>query len=631
MTVYSSFEQIPAKIKYEKFSEKIGVCHNTSAFSSEDTLTLTVRVPRCFCADGGVLRLYVDGNQTLRTLPLEPDSGFYPDCDKFSVTFKAADICLDGKCGLFYYTFGIDTVYGRLYTSKYGDVSPDQFNVPNIQLTVYEEGFATPDKFKGGMMYQIFVDRFYWGKEKIQPDENKILNNDWENGTPQFAGKPGGFVANNMFFGGNLWGVAEKLDYIASLGVDTLYLCPVFDSASNHKYDTGDYMKIDRMFGGEEAFDNLISELDKRGMKLILDGVFNHTGSDSKYFNKYRRYEGDGAYNSKESPYYDWYDFENYPDKYRCWWGIDILPAVNSRNPSYLEFMHGENGVIRHYLKKGLSGWRLDVADELSDEFLDRLRTAAKTEKPDSLIIGEVWEDASNKIAYSSRRRYFQGKQLDSVMNYPLKVAVINFILTKDNSQLVEVSKELYSHYPKEVSDVLMNFLGTHDTERILSVLADVDISSMKNSVLAEYRLPQEVRQKAVERLKLAWATLAAFPGIPCIYYGDEAGMEGGHDPFNRMPYIWGKEDKSLVEFYRRVGKVRRSENAFAKGDFKIIETFDKGKLLFTRDNIAVAVNLTDEAWEIEFDTVVQRLLSDDKCGGKICEVKAGSVEYFRL
>ncbi|MBQ8250038.1 MAG: glycoside hydrolase family 13 protein [Clostridia bacterium] len=620
-------------VKYEKYSSLRGNVTPYGAFSSDDTLYLRVRVPRAVTASAVSLRIYRDDDMSESVINV-PLIEFSDSDDVFEVSLPLGELCLNGEDGLFYYTFIIETSHGRLYTSRDGGLYSDEQQVEKVQLMVYKSDYSVPQKFRGSMMYQIFVDRFYDGGRSIPPDGKKVYNPDWQNGVPQYAEIPGQALANNEFFGGNLWGVAEKLDYISSLGVDTLYLCPIFESASNHKYDTGDYMKIDRMFGGEEAFDNLIAECKKRGMKLILDGVFNHTGDDSRYFNRYGSYNSVGAYQSEESPYFDLYTFEEFPEKYRCWWGIDILPAVDSNNPSWREFICGKDGVIRHYLRRGIDGWRLDVADELSDAFLYELRHAAREENPDAMIIGEVWEDASNKLAYGKRRHYFRGGQLDSVMNYPLKEAIIDYILGGDCTRLKKTARELWSHYPEAVSHALMNFLSTHDTERILSVLADVGVSSMPNRELASFRLDKDTRQKAVERLKLAWTLLAAFPGIPCIFYGDEAGMEGGRDPFNRMPYIWGNEDAELVGFYRRIGMIRKSEPLFWMGDLEIIETGYKSRFMLAREydgrRLIAAVNLSSDEWSLEFEKSPVRLIEKRECGG-VVSLAPFAAEYFVL
>lgn len=621
------------RVVFRKISEKRGDVSLSGAFADDDTLTLWVRVPRALCADNVSLRLYRDDDMSVKMLPAHLLE-FAEAHDVYAVTLKLSEICLSDGGGLFYYTFVLSTPIGEVYADRSGTLSADGSSVSSEQLTVYNASLRVPEKFRGGMMYQIFVDRFFDGGRPVAPTVGKIRNCDWENGIPMFAETPGDALANNEFFGGNLWGVADKLDYIASLGVDTLYLCPIFEAASNHKYDTGDYMKVDSMFGGEEAFDHLVRECKTRGMRLILDGVFNHTGADSKYFNKFGSYDSVGAYNSQDSEYYKWYSFEQYPDEYNCWWGIKILPAVKSTEPSYREFICGENGVIRHWLRRGIDGWRLDVADELSDVFLDELKAAAREENPESIVFGEVWEDASNKIAYDKRRRYFRGKQLDSVMNYPLKEAVIDFILGGDSTRLKETAAELWVHYPESVSHALMNFLGTHDTERILTVLADAGTKEMTNLELAGFRLDAKQRRIAKKRLKLAWTLLCAFPGIPCIYYGDEAGMEGGRDPFNRMPYVWGREDSELVSFYRKIGSIRKSEPLFANGDLRIIDTGDPAQFMLCREymgrRLFAAVNMSEKPWEIEFESAPRRLIRKGKASGSVI-LASQTAEYFVL
>ncbi len=568
-----------------------------SAFSCADTLTLELHIPEALSPQNVKLQLWLDDtmeNKSYDVTHLENRDGFVV----FSYTFDFAEIC-DCNSGLFYYHFSFDSTNGRAYVSRNGDtLSPEILyegsNISSYQLLVYPESFTTSDTIKGGVMYQIFVDRFNRGSITVPVREDAEINPDWENGIPQYAEYQGGFVKNNMFFGGTLYGVCEKLDYLTSLGVNIIYLNPIFEAYSNHKYDTGDYMKVDEMFGGETAFDKLVAEADKRGIKIILDGVFNHTGSDSIYFNKNNRYNTVGAYNSPDSPYSDWYFFDNYPDDYKSWWGIEILPKLNGRNPELAEYLCGESGVVRSYLRRGAYGWRLDVADELDSDLLEKIRAAAKAEREDTVIIGEVWEDASNKVAYDRRRRYFRGAELDSVMNYPLRNATIEYMKTGDAHTLARTAKEIYSHYPKQVSDTLMNFLGTHDTERILSVLGGEDISAMTNAELSHYKMSEESRERAIKLLKLAYVIIATMPGVPCIYYGDEAGSEGARDPFNRLPYPWGRENTELVEWYKRIGEIRRSEKLFEKGYFRVVSC-DDGVFAYERfdtdEKITVVIN----------------------------------------
>ncbi len=576
------------------------------AFDNRETLTFTLTARREDGMTDPVMEIYRDDDGAILRYPFKwVESDFVSD--RYTLTLDTLSLCAKGEVsGLFWYTILLDAPEGhrRVSCNPYSYapvVAPANWGHSAFQLTVYEAGREAPHTFAGGMMYHIFVDRFAKGGN-VPVREDAILEEDWENGIPQFADRPGGFVANNLFFGGTLWGVAEKLDYLASLGVTVLYLSPIFEAYSNHKYDTGDYRRVDAMFGGDEAFDHLIAEAHSRGIKIILDGVFNHTGSDSRYFNRQGRYDTLGAYQSKESPYYDWYDFEDYPDRYRSWWGIEILPSVTTKHPAYREFICGEDGVIRHYLRRGADGWRLDVADELDRTLLEDIYHAAHAEKPDAPIYGEVWEDASNKIAYTTRRRYFRGHGLDSVMNYPLKVGVIDFIRTGCKDKLFEATAGLYSHYPKATSDLLMNFLGTHDTERVLTVLSGIGEEGRPNDVLATYKMPADVRVRAVELLKLAFTLVATLPGVPCVYYGDEAGMEGYHDPFNRMPYPWGREEPTLVAHYAAIGKLRADyRELFGKGYLRVKEDTPEGVFAFERwwggERILVAVNRSHESW----------------------------------
>lgn len=404
--------------------------------------------------------------------------------------------------------------------------------------------FQCPNWLKNGVMYQIFPDRFARSSSYISPNQNKehILREDW-GGQPNHLPDSAGIVQNNDFFGGNLRGILEKLPYLSELGVTVLYLNPIFEAYSNHRYDTADYMKIDPLLGTEEDFTTLCREAFSYGIRIILDGVFNHTGSDSLYFNKKGRYPTIGAYQSKESPYYSWFKFSEWPDQYESWWGVDTLPSVDETNPSYLAYiLQNEDSVIRHWLRCGASGFRLDVVDELPDLFLDELRQVVKSENQDAAIIGEVWEDASTKISYGQRRRYLDGSQLDSVMNYPLRKSIIRFIKEDQNAhELAATIEGLWRNYPETVFYGLMNFLGTHDTPRILTVFSeDVD------------------QTQARQRLFCALILWALLPGIPSIYYGDELGMTGGKDPFNRRCFIPEDQDPIIFRHYKRLLNFRK-------------------------------------------------------------------------
>ena len=359
-------------------------------------------------------------------------------------------------------------------------------------------------------------------------------------------------------------GIRLKLPYLKSLGVTCLYLNPIFEAHSNHRYDTADYNKIDPLLGTQEDFCNLCEEAHKQGIRILLDGVFNHTGSDSVYFNKKKRYPGKGAYNSKKSRYYGWYYFTKHPDEYACWWGVKIMPTLNKNNPAVQQFFMGKEGVIHHWLSKGADGFRLDVADELGDLFLDGIHARVKAEDPGKLVLGEVWEDASNKISYSVQRRYLQGKQLDSVMNYPFKDAILNFFQDHDGEEFCERILTIVENYPTPVLNLVMNSISTHDTLRAITALAGPPRNSLSKDLQATYQMDWGTYQHGKYLLKMAAALQFTLPGIPCIYYGDEAGMQGYGDPFNRGCYPWGKEDQDLLSFFTTLGQMRVNHSLFA-------------------------------------------------------------------
>ena len=496
------------------------------------------------------------------------------------------------ETGLFWYYFylklnGEDClVYRQGMTSKIMG-GTNQFT--SFQLTVYDPAMKTPEFIKGGAYYHILVDRFHHGEtsaptdKPMSPERPVIRRDDW-GALPEWRADENGEILNNDFFGGNLAGIREKLPYLSDLGVTCLYLSPIFEAYSNHKYDTADYEKIDPFFGDEKDFSDLCAEAKKLGIRIILDGVFNHTGSDSKYFNRYHTYPGPGAYESKESPYYSWYEFIHYPNVYQSWWGIRTLPAIYENDPSYREYILGENGIIRKWLRLGASGWRLDVVDELPDDFVMDLKTAARAEKEDALIIGEVWEDASTKEAYGVRRRYFQGHELDSVMNYPLKEAIIAFVRYCNSRLLAETIDNIVSCYPPMVVDCLMNNLGTHDTMRILTALGGLELNpDAPRRLKAETHMSEEELANGLKLLRLASLLQMTLPGVPCIYYGDEAGMEGYNDPFNRCCYPWGHEDRALISWYRTLLQIRKEYRVFSHSSFRLL-AFRHGFFAFCRE-----------------------------------------------
>ncbi|MFQ9792508.1 MAG: glycoside hydrolase family 13 protein [Acutalibacteraceae bacterium] len=475
------------------------------------------------------------------------------------------------QSGLYFYRFEIDTWRGTLgITSRFGGESGiDEFGAPEgecWQLTVFESQYQIPDWLSGGIMYQIFPDRFYRsGTTKYNVPQDRYLHQRWGS-QPEWRPNHQGEITNSDYFGGDLEGIIQKLDYLQSLGITCIYLNPIFEAHSNHRYDTADYTKVDPLLGSKEDFKRLCKEANKRGIHIMLDGVFNHTGSDSIYFNRKGRYQTLGAYQSQESPYYDWYQFYQWPEQYACWWNFETLPNVNEANETYNAYINGTDGVIQTWLKAGADGWRLDVADELPDLFLDDITKAAKQVKPTSMILGEVWEDASNKMAYGQRRRYLLGKQLDSVMNYPFREAIIGFLTGKNPAEMMELIMTVLEHYPPSAIHLLMNHIGTHDTERILTVLGGEPLNGRDREWQSRTKLSQEQRSRGLALLKLASLMQYTLPGIPCVYYGDEAGMEGYRDPFNRGCFPWGHEDAELVNWYRSLGKIRHSCEVLKQG-----------------------------------------------------------------
>ncbi len=513
--------------------------------------------------------------------------------------------------GLYFYSFEIE---GEGFIScnsmETGELSE---NETAFLLTVFSKDYKTPDWFKGGVMYQIFPDRFH--KEGTTPDINgRIRREDW-GGTPSYRPNENGKVLNNDFFGGNFKGIEKKLNYLKSIGVTTIYLNPIFEAASNHRYDTSDYRKIDPILGDDETFQSLINSAKKKGIRLILDGVFNHTGDDSVYFNKYGNYPSVGAYQSKDSPYYTWYNFQEFPNKYSSWWGIDVLPEVNEQSEEYQNFIFGQEGVLKHWLRFGIGGYRLDVADELPDFFLKKLRESVKTENPEAIIIGEVWEDASNKIAYSQRREYLQGYELDSVMNYPLKDALIGFLQYGNAKELLHIVRVLLNHYPKQTVDCLMNILGTHDTARILTVLGGIYCKNKDEMAQPQAYMTEEQNEIAIKKLKMGAVLQYTLPGVPCVYYGDENGMEGHIDPFCRRCFDWNNLNTDLIGFYKNLGEIRKTYyNIFKDGEFENIYT-NESLFFFKRFNqygeIYIYANNSSKKYLFHFEGKYLDLISN--------------------
>lgn len=584
------------------------------AFPRGARVILRAEVPRTLGASAVVLRLSADGAE-----PQDKPFAFVsatPQADAYEVTVDTAALCEESG-GLFFYELlllrGTDTLFTSSIDNVQAVLAPQ--SATRFRLLIYTPELHTPEWLRQGTMYHIFVDRYRRDRNAPPLKPGAILNEDWEAGIPEYPEKPGAPLANRTFFGGTLDGITEELDRIRSAGFDILYLSPIFDARSNHRYDTGDYETVDPALGGNKAFARLITEAHQRGMRVILDGVFNHTGDDSRYFNRYGAYPSLGAYQSIDSPYASWYSFREFPNDYECWWGIPILPRLKQTNPACRSYFTGKDGIAARWLALGADGWRLDVADELPDEFLEELRqTVKERSNGNAAIIGEVWENAADKIAYGKRRHYLCGKQLDSVMNYPFRNAVLEFLRRKDAAAFVHALTEIYASYPREISDGLMNLLGTHDTARILTVLGDpTEGEGKSNAELSTARLSRQERAAAIRLLKLASTLQFTVYGIPSVYYGDEAGLEGYHDPFCRRPYPWGHEDDDLLAHYRLLGRFRAAHKALRGGDFRFLAYTDSALLLERKkqtDRVLVAVNVGDTPAAFSVDGTWIELLS---------------------
>ena len=476
--------------------------------------------------------------------------------------------------GLYFYYFDLYTDFRKICRGPGAEGRLTWVLEDSWQLTVYEPDFQTPDWIKSGTMYQIFPDRFYEGDpDKAMPFADRIYRADKE-GEPYFwpTEQPEGYL-NMDYFGGDFLGIQKKLPYLKGLGVTCIYLNPIFEAHANHRYNTADYLKADPLLGTNEDFAALCKEASRQGIRIILDGVFSHTGSDSRYFNREGRYGPGGAYRDRHSPYRSWYDFDSgYACGYRSWWGFETLPEVEEESPSYIDFVCGPGGVIDTWLGLGASGFRLDVADELPDDFIEKIRAAVKAHGADNLLIGEVWEDATTKEGWGRRRTYLRGHGLDTTMNYPFRNAAIDFVRGADAAAVADAILSICENYPKPALDCAMNFLSTHDTERAITAIADEPTNGRDRFWQSGRRIPLSRMDDAVRRELLAYALLFTLPGVPCIYYGDEIAMQGYRDPFNRAYYDWNSTERRLRGPLANLAELRRSCDAFKGGAIEWVE-----------------------------------------------------------
>ena len=564
------------------------------------------------------------------------------DCLRFSASYKPAET------GVVWYSFDIEARDGSVW--RYGvregwTTGEGAFaygDPPSFQITVFSPRARQPRWYREGIVYQIFPDRFARGEDwearaadslairrKGGPD--RAVLEDWDT-PPSYARTEDGRVARWDFYGGTLEGIREKLGYLEDLGVTVLYLNPVFEAASNHRYDTADYLRIDPMLGDEQSFRALCVDAAEHGISVILDGVFNHVGADSRYFNRFGTYTEPGAYQGEKSRYYSWFTF-NEDGSYAGWWGDQNLPSVRSDCDEFHELICGRAGVIRHWLRSGARGWRLDVADELTDDFIAQIKQALLTEKPDGVLIGEVWEDASNKLAYGKLRQYFQGKELDGTMNYPLRTGLLAFIRGEIGaSELAARLEQLRENYPRDNFYSALNLLGSHDRERLFTVLGGApDPDSLPEGERAGFRLSDNQVGLAKARLWVMALLQMTLPGVPCIYYGDERGVEGFRDPYNRASFPWDGGQRDCTAIYRNAIAVRKTLPVLVDGEF---EPFSAGEDVFgfwrrgDGESVCVLANGSLENAHTVKVPVGAKLVTDI-ISGQVPRVSHGQAEVF--
>ncbi|MEG0769433.1 MAG: glycoside hydrolase family 13 protein [Ruthenibacterium sp.] len=573
------------------------------ALEHGQSVSFTLYVPQEFGCTTPYILWRRDG-ESPSLFPLTKLSVGANDADKVSAAPMGVDLfritMTPDAPGLYFYYFDLYTGYRKLFCGKGSEAFLTTDSGAEWQLTVYEKGFSTPDVLCGGVMYQIFPDRFCEGvPDKPMPFADRVARKN-KHGEPYFWPTEQGGYLNMDYYGGDLAGIREKLPYLAELGVTLLYLNPIFEAHSNHRYNAADYLNVDPLLGTNEDFTALCTAAQGCGIRILLDGVFSHTGSDSVYFNREGRYGSGGAYRDANSPYRSWYDFSSaYPCGYRSWWGFETLPEVNESDPSYRNFICGAGGVIDTWLQRGAAGFRLDVADELPDDFIADIRTAVKRHGADKYLLGEVWEDATTKYSYGSRRSYLLGNGLDATMNYPFKEAVLAFCRGGRAQDAAESILRICENYPQPALHVLMNFMSTHDTVRAITALAGESCEGHDRYWQSGRRLSPAAYEQGVRLLRLAYAMIFTLPGIPIIYYGDEIATQGYKDPFNRTFFDWDSTEARLRPMLRELARQRSSCTAFRTGGLTITRA-DEGILCYRRqaasgnDVAAVCINRTD-------------------------------------
>lgn len=566
------------------------------AAKAGENIHFTLRVPTHYNCTTPYLFLRADKETTPQQILLhkQEEQG---DITLFSVTITAP------QPGLYFYWFDLWVDYRKLYRGTGGTAYETNQNGGTLyQLTVYDAAFTTPATVHGGTMYQIFPDRFFEGDPNKPLSYNERIYRRNKDREPYFwpTNQEGGYLTQD-YFGGDLIGIEKKLPYLHSLGVNWLYLNPIFEAHSNHRYNTADYLRVDPYLGTNEDFAHLCTKAKEYGIRIILDGVFSHTGSDSIYFNKEGRYPSYGAWQGEDSFFRPWYRF-NADGSYDSWWGFDTLPNCNKQNESFRSFICDEGGVIDTWLTLGAAGFRLDVADELPDDFIAQIRSSIKRHGSDKLLIGEVWEDASSKEAYGKRRAYFAGHELDGVMNYPFRNSILDVIRTQDAEAFRESVMSICENYPLPALAACTTHISTHDTERAITVLAGEPLNGHDRYWQSERWLTHEQYHVGIARMKLAFVLQFTLPGVPCIYYGDEIAMQGYKDPFNRAFYNWESNETSLTPLLIALADLRANCSAFKTGCLQFQQAQD-GLLIYERKDesftASIALNLSSSPRDV--------------------------------
>lgn len=416
---------------------------------------------------------------------------------------------------------------------------------------------TTPDWVKHAVFYQIFPERFANGDPTNDPENVQP----W--GTPP---------TTTNFMGGDLQGIIDHLDYLRDLGITALYLNPIFRASSNHKYNTYDYMQIDPHFGDLPTFQRLLAAAHQRGMRVVLDGVFNHCGRGFFAFH-------DVLENESASPYRNWFHIEAFPlhpydeskpRNYHAWWNIRSLPKFNTDHPPVRRYLLN---VARYWLEQGIDGWRLDVPDEIADHsFWREFRQVVKSANPEAYIVGEIWEDATP---------WFDGSQFDAVMNYLFRAPCRDFFAHRkiDAATFAAQIAAVLQMYPREHTLVQLNLLGSHDTARFLHE-AENDVNRLYPAILFQM----------------------TYPGAPCVYYGDEIGLTGGEEPGSRACFPWEEQhwNRDLRTWVQRCIALRHAHPALRTGDYQTLLAEEGGQMYaFARwndtDYLVVVLNPTSE------------------------------------